>query len=190
MGRLVLNRKFWRLFIFTTVSDPCLILRTTIDSTMLPGLVRVMKRIAESSSSIDTIVPGRIYQATKSRQSATTGSVLQLKLTTASTASTQSQSQSYSQPPSSSDFNPIANSTGISSQKIIARTNSQAQEVFLSLKHGSFRTTNEVKIHLESLLLKEKGVEVVLQQRFDNGSVPSKTKSLMEIAIQRNINWR
>ncbi len=132
---------------------------------MLPGLVRVLKRMSDSTL-IDTIVPGRIYQATKTMQSSTVGSILQLKLTTSRT--------NHSSEPR------------LVSQKILARTTSQAQEVFLSFKQGSFNSSEDIKAHVEELLQKEKDVDVCVQQRNDSNR---SQKSLMEIAMNRKIYW-
>ncbi len=135
---------------------------------MLPGLVRVLKRMSDSTL-IDTIVPGRIYQATKTIQSSTVGTVLQLKLTTSRT--------NHSSEPQQQ---------GLVSQKIIARTTSQAQEVFLSFKQGSFNSSEDIKAHVEGLLQKEKDVEVCVQLRSENNR---SQKSLLEIAMNRKIYW-
>ena len=96
-----------------------------------------------------------------------TGSSILLKLTSATVSNQRSGHQ------------PI-----ITSQKMIARYQSQAQEVFLSLRSfpKGLTSTQEVAKHVQELLRKEKGVGVQFQS--------SGTKSKLEEVTGTPINWK
>lgn len=96
-------------------------------STFIPGLLKSLRRLAESSS-IRTIIPGRLY---KTSSNCKTG--LELRLTTISGANTDSGNEDVG-----ACLKDTMTATGSLTQKVLARKNSMVQEVFLVVEANSF----------------------------------------------------
>lgn len=135
---------------------------------MIPGLLKALRSLAESSS-ITTIVPGRLYKTSKLPCSSAAS--LQLKLTTSSSSAA---AQAHADAPAK-----------IISQKVIVRRESLAQEVFLSFdEKTAFCSQSELARHITQLLRKDDSVTVIVQGE------NKQTMTMMEKAIGTKINWK
>jgi len=101
-------------------------------STFLPGLLRLLKKLADSPK-IATITPARIYHVPAKHCGP-----LELRLTS-----------------SISD-----DKSKLRSQKVLARTESSVQEVFLSLPEGEKWDPSSLSDHIRQILRKENCVIV------------------------------
>mmetsp|Transcript_1355 Transcript_1355/g.2197 ORF Transcript_1355/g.2197 Transcript_1355/m.2197 type:complete len:181 (-) Transcript_1355:1044-1586(-) len=118
---------------------------SSTDSTYLPGLLNILKRLVPSKI-INTIIPGRLYRSSSNLQA----KGIELRLTTVTDASLSTGSNG-------SRYNSKAIAGSIS-QKVLARSSSQAQEVFLVYAADSFiaeNPKNSLAEHLKMLLKKE-----------------------------------
>lgn len=107
-------------------SKVTIVLKCCTDSTYIPGLLKVLERIAQSQL-IGTVIPGRLYTA---QSSVRTGLELRLTTTTKRTTSMQPGSISLS--------NTVSVPTGSMSQKVVARSLSGVQEVNYSTLYYLF----------------------------------------------------
>lgn len=123
MARLVLNRTLYycsNSFLCKLMSLFCI-----TDSTFVPGLLKILKRLS-TSTVINTIIPGRLYTANLKYSGP-----IHLKLTTLAT-------EGFGK-----------------SQKILARSQSNVQEVFLSFPNENRIDPSFIEAHLKELLIKE-----------------------------------